>query len=102
MKDPPFWPLELEGLFGMRLKREEVDCAKQRIQEVTGWDDLVEEKTGFLKAACQNYEVLVEDKRAGKAGGAIPSQRYETRFRPKQNDASTPTHRIERRELVTY
>ena len=41
-----------------------------RIREVTRWDDLVEEKTSFVEALCQNYEVLVEDKRAEKAGGA--------------------------------
>ena len=29
----------------------------------------------------------MEDKRAGKTGGAGPSQRYETRFGQKQNDA---------------
>ena len=31
-----------------------------------------------MEATCQNYEVLVEDKRAGKTGGAGPSQWYET------------------------
>ena len=40
---------------------------------VTGWSDPVEEQTGFVEAACQNYEVLVEDKRVGKSGGAGPS-----------------------------
>ena len=39
-----------------------------------------------MEATCQNYEVLVEDKHAGRTGGAGPSQRYETRFGPKQND----------------
>ena len=43
-----------------------------------------------MEAVCQNYEVLVEDKRAGKVEGAGPSQRYETRFGPKQNDTGTP------------
>ena len=62
----------LEGLSGVRLKKEEADRAEQRVQEVTGWDDPVEEKTGFVEAVCQNYEVLVEDKRAGKAGGVDP------------------------------
>ena len=73
-KDSGFWPLVLEGLSGVRLKKEEADRAEQRIREVTGWDDPVEEKTGFVAAACQNYEVLVEDKHAGKAGGSGPSQ----------------------------
>ena len=53
----------------------------------TGWSDPVEEKTGFVEAACQNYEVLVEEKRAGNNGGVGSSQRYETQFGHKQNDA---------------
>jgi hypothetical protein len=44
-----------------------------------GRSDLVEEKTGFVEAACQNYKVLLEEKRVGKSGGAGPPlQRYET------------------------
>mgnify|MGYP000367855137 CR=1 FL=1 len=79
----------LEGLAGVRLRKEEVDRSEKKIREITGWDDLVKEKTGFVEAACQNYEVLVEDNRAGKAGG-WGSQRYETRFGPKQNDVGIP------------
>ena len=41
-----------------------------------------------MEAVCQNYEVLVEDKHAGKAGGAGPSQRCETRFGLKPSDAA--------------
>ena len=89
-KDSGFLPSVLEGLFGVQLKREEVDCAEQRVQEVTWWSDPFEEKTGFVEAACQNYEVLVEDKRAGKAGGTGPPNRYETRFGPRKNDAGNP------------
>ena len=70
----------LEGHSGVRLKKEEADCAEWWVRKVTGWSDPVEEKTGFVEAACQNYEVLVEDKHAGKARGAGHSQRYETRF----------------------
>ena len=40
-KDSGFWPLVLEGLSGVRLKKEEADRAEQRVQEVTGWDDPV-------------------------------------------------------------
>ena len=36
MKESGFWPLVLEGLSGVRLKREEVDRADQQVQEVTG------------------------------------------------------------------
>ena len=56
-----------------RLRKDEVDRAEKRVQEVTGWSDPVEEKTGFFEAACQNYEALVEGKRVGKTGGAGPS-----------------------------
>ena len=67
----------LEGLAGVRLRKKEADRAEKRVWEVTGWSDTVEEKTSFVEAVCQNYEVLVEDKRTWKAGGAGPSQRYE-------------------------
>ena len=40
-----------------------------------------------MEAACQNYEVLAEDKRAGKGGGLGPSNRYDTWSRLKKNDA---------------
>ena len=63
-KDSRFCPLVLECLSGVRLRKEEVDHAEKRVQEVTGWNDPVEEKTSFVEAACQNYEVLVEDKHA--------------------------------------
>ena len=53
-KDSGFWPLMLEGLAGVRLRKEEADHVERRVQEVTGWSDPVEEKTGFVEAACQN------------------------------------------------
>ena len=64
-EDSRFWPLVIEGLADVRLRKEEADRGEKRLREVTGWDDLVEEKTGFVEAACQNYEVLVGDKRTG-------------------------------------
>ena len=82
-----FWLLMLEGLVGARLRKEEADRGEKRVGEVTGWSDPVEEKIGFVEAVCQNYEALVEDKRVGKSGGAGPSQRYETRFRQRRNEA---------------
>jgi hypothetical protein len=45
--------------------------------------DPVEEKIGFIEAVCQNYEVLPEEKRAGRGGGAGPSQRHESRIGEK-------------------
>ena len=47
----------------------------KRVREITGWSDPVEEKTGFVEAACQNYEALVEEKQVGKTGTSGPSQR---------------------------
>jgi hypothetical protein len=51
-KNSDFWPSVLEGLAGVRLKKEEADCAEKRVWEATGWSDLVEEKTGFVEATC--------------------------------------------------
>jgi hypothetical protein len=59
----------LGGLTGVRLVKEEADRAEKRVKEATGWSDPVEEKTGFVEAACQNYEVLIDERRAGRHGG---------------------------------
>jgi hypothetical protein len=64
MMDSVFWPMVLGGLARVRLKKEEADRAERWVKEVTGWSNPVEEKTGFVEAACQNYEVLIDDKRA--------------------------------------
>ena len=58
--------------------------------EVTGWSDPIQESTGFVEAVCRNYEALIDERRAGKTGGAGPSGRYDTRSAPKKHDA-TPT-----------
>jgi hypothetical protein len=57
---------------------------------VTGWSDPVEEKIGFVEAACQNYEVVMEEKRAGRGGGVGPLQHHESRIGEKQKDVGTP------------
>ena len=72
-KGSGFWQLVLEGLASVRLRNEEGDHAERRVLKVIGWGDPVEEKIGFVEGACQIYEVLVEDKRAGKVGGTGPS-----------------------------
>ena len=54
-----------------------------------------------MEAVCQNYEVLVEDKHAGKAGGTGPSQRYETLFRTKPNDAAN-TSALDRKKQANF
>ena len=74
------------------MRKEEGDLADLRtcgeaVWEVTGWDNPIEEKIGFVEAACQNYEVLVEDKHTEKAGGVRTPNWYETRFGPKKSEA---------------
>jgi hypothetical protein len=49
--------------------KEEADHAEKRVKEATGWSDPVEEKTGFVEAACQDYEVLIDERGAGRPGG---------------------------------
>ena len=73
-----FLPVVLEGFSKKKLMKEEADRAERRVREVTGWSDPIEERTSFVEATCQNYEVLVDNKRVGKAKGADPSGRYET------------------------
>ena len=46
----------------------------------------MEEKTSFMEVAFQKHEVLVEDKRVGKAGGAGSLGRYDSRNKPKRSD----------------
>ena len=66
---------------------------------MTGWNDPVEERTSLVEGACQNYEVLVEDKQARKAGETGPSKRCEAdRVR---TTLVVPVRKIERSELVT-
>ena len=52
LKDSGFWPLVLEGLSRIRLRKEEADCAKKQVWEVTGWNEPIEEKTSFVEVAC--------------------------------------------------
>ena len=72
-----FWPSILGSLLKGKLQKE-IDQAKKQVQEATEWKDPIEEKTCLMEDTFHNYKVLVEDKRAEKAGGAIPSNWYET------------------------
>ena len=58
------------------------------MREVTGWSDPVEENTGFVEAACKNYEAQIEERRAGKNGGAGPLGRHDTRSTIKRHDGA--------------
>ena len=84
-----FWPVILETLSGRKLQKEEAEHADKRVREVTGWSDPVEESTGFVEAACKNYEALIDERRAGKTGtGAGPSGRHDTQSITKRHDGA--------------
>ena len=48
----------------------------------------MEEKTSFVEVVSQIYEVIVDDKCAGKTKGVGPSGRYDTQSGPKRNDVN--------------
>ena len=51
---PGFWPVILETLTEGSLQKGEVERAEECVHEVAGWSDPVEERTGFVEAACRN------------------------------------------------
>ena len=71
----------------MKIKKEEVDQAKNSIQEVTRWNDSVEEKMGLVEIVCQNYKVKVKEKRVGNEEGVRPSRKYKTRGMQRKEEA---------------
>ena len=58
-----FWPIILNQVGKGKLCMNEALEAERRVQEMTGWEDPVEEKSSFVEAMCQTYDVLVEEKR---------------------------------------
>ena len=63
----------------------------------------MEEKNGFVEATSQIYEVLFNDKRAGKPGGGGVSGRYDTQSGPKRNDvAPTDSQEREKGKIVNF
>ena len=92
-KGAGFWLIVLEGFSRKKLMKDEADRVEQQIQEVTEWIDSVDENTSFVEAACQNYEVLVDERQVGKDGGVGPSGIYNTRSRPRRDeDGSVNAH----------
>ena len=82
-----FWPVILETLSGGKLQKEEAEHADERVREVTGWSDPVEESTVLVEAACKNYEALIDERRVGKPGiGVGPSGRHDTQSTTKRHD----------------
>ena len=53
--------------------------AERRVQEMMGWEDPVEEKSSFVEAMCQNYDVLVEEKRKRLDDQSGSSKKHDTR-----------------------
>ena len=95
-KEIDFWPSILGSLSRGKFKREEADEAERRVQEATGWKDPVEEKTGIVEAACQNYEVMVEEKKLGNGDGAGPSRKYDARGTRRREETNQSQARDER------
>ena len=73
--DSEFWLLVLEGLSRERRggPRGEAGLGGHRAEQPS------RRETNFMEAACQNYEVLVEDKQASS------SKQYKIRSGPKKN-----------------
>ena len=44
------------------MQKGEAERAEERVREVTVWSDPVEESTGFVEAACRNYEALINER----------------------------------------
>ena len=86
-----------------------MDKAKKRrsglrgeaVQEVSRWKNSMKEKTSFVEAACQNYEVSIEDKQAGKGGGIEPSNWCETQSTLKKKDRGLASPQ-ERTKLMSF
>ena len=57
-----FWPVILETLSEGRLQKEEAERAEERVREVIGCSELVEESTNFVEATCRNYEALIDER----------------------------------------
>ena len=100
---PGFWPVILDTISGGRLRREEAEHADERVREATGWSDPVEENTGFVEAACKNYEALIDERRVGKNGGTGPTGRHDTRSAIKKHDgAPTESHKGEKGKIPSF
>ena len=68
-----FWPtvfeFEKKGKFGSK----DLQLAGGNVKRVTGWSDPVDNNTSFAEVICDNYEVLVEErrKRMGEEDGVL-------------------------------
>ena len=52
MKGIGFLLVVLEGFSRKKMVKEEANHTEKQVQEVTGWSDLMEEKTSFVESAC--------------------------------------------------
>ena len=59
-------PIILDQVGKGKFRVDDAYEAEWRIQAMTSWNDLVDEKIGLVEAICQNYEVLVEDEEKAK------------------------------------
>ena len=79
----------LHNFLGVKLQKDEACHAEKCVRGFTGWNDLVEEWTGFVEVSSQNYEALIEEKRVGNGDG-VGSSRYETRGTQRREKTNPP------------
>ena len=74
-----FWTIIFNQVGKGKLCMNEALKAERSVQEMTGWEDPVEEKSSFVEAMCQTYDVLVEEKRKRPNDQSCPSKKHDTR-----------------------
>ena len=84
-----FWPIILNQVGKGKLCMDEALKAERRVQEMTGWEDPVEEKSSFVEAMCQTYDVLVEEKRKRPDDQSGPSKKHDTREAVRRREESS-------------
>ena len=77
VKGVGFWSVVIDNFSEVKLQKEESCHTEKCVKGVTRWNDPMEEWTGCVKVACQNYEALVEEKRVRNGDRVGPSRRYE-------------------------
>ena len=73
------WPIILNQVGKGKLCMNEAFKAERRVQAMTEWEDLVEGKSSFVEVMCQNYDVLVEEKRKRPYDQLGSSKKHDTR-----------------------
>jgi hypothetical protein len=81
-----FWPAILESIRRVKLSWEDEVIAEERVQAATEWMDPMETTTSFVEAACQHYEVMIDEKRKRVEEQATSSKRYDAQESKRKLD----------------